>query len=194
MKLKRLFIPLSLAVACLAWTFIHVRGQVTNLPIIGNESATLSGIGSPTAGYGCVAQMANLLYVDESIVVTGGRFWSCNNVSGSYTWMNLPNAVTYYLNGVAQAGARCDFVTGTTSGAGTITFNIAGMGYTTIIGQAQPSMLTSGTNPGTVNVTATSTTAISLYATTGTAISIVGINIISFAAAAVPVGVFVCGI
>lgn len=102
-----------------------------------------------------------------------------------------PAGVTWYLNGVAQTNVKCDILTGTTNSSGTITFNISGMGYTSILGQPQPSVQAT---TGTVSLGTFSASAITLNATSGTTISIVGINILSLAAAAVPVGVYFCGV
>lgn len=104
-------------------------------------------------------------------------------------------AVPIYLNGTLQSNVRCDFLTGTTAGTGLATFNYSGMGFTTLVGQPQPSVQGTGTNPYFVNFqgapTATSTT---VYASVGSIVSVVGINVsLVGLASSVPVGLFVCG-
>lgn len=123
-----------------------------------------------------------------------GRFYQCNNNTGPYGWMSLPAPSNLYLNGVLQAAPKCAFYTGTTAANGTITFNISSLGLTSLVGQPQPSVTGTGTSPATVNLTAASTTSISLFVTSGTILSVVGINVSLFGAAALPVGVYFCGV
>lgn len=105
-----------------------------------------------------------------------------------------PAGVTWYLNGTVQSNVKCDIVTGTTASNGTGTISISGLGFTTLLGTPQPSVLSSGnTTPATVTMTAASTSSISVYATAGSTITIATINITSFVATALAYSVIVCG-
>lgn len=159
-----------------------------NYPQSGMNSTMLTSLGSPSGVWACNSPT---LDVDSSTVVTGGRFWLCANPGSGYAWTNLPNSVSYYLNNTAQAGARCDFLTATANSSGVATFDYSAMGFTTILGQPQPSVQA---NPGTVALTSFNTTGATVNVTAGTVISILTINIVSFAGAALPSGLFVCGI
>lgn len=105
-----------------------------------------------------------------------------------------PAGVTWYLNGTTQSNVKCDIVTGTTASNGTGSISISGLGFTTLLGTPQPSVLSSGTTtPATVTMTAASTSSISVYATAGSTITIATINITSFVATALAYSVIVCG-
>lgn len=165
----------------------HENAQVTNQPATGMPAPMLSGVGAPSSFFTCGNPFVNMLFVNSSATVTTGRFWLCDGTN----WNNLPNTVTYYLNNTAQPTARCDFLLGTTNGAGSFTFDYTAMGFSSIIGQPQPSVQAS---PGTVSLTSFSTTGATVNATVGTVITILTINIVSFGGAALPVGLFVCGV
>lgn len=197
-KFSPFLLLVALVLGSVAYKFIRiepnqgVRGQ-TSSPVAGGYSAIPSGTGTPSAT--CNDSIGNLLYVDATPIITSGagRFWQCNNASGSYTWTNLPVPVpvSYYLNGVAQMGVRCDFLTGTTSAGGTITFNISGMGYASLLGQPQPSVQSAS---AVVSLGTFSTTSVTLNAQAASVISVVGINVTLLSNAALPVGLYVCGI
>jgi hypothetical protein len=118
-------------------------------------------------------------------------------VAGS-TGPTGPSGVSWSLNGVSQSSVRCNVMTATTSSGGTATFNYSGMGYTTLLGYGQPSILApaSSTNSYTVNVTGTpSTTSASIYAAQSSLITVVGIQVsLIGVASSAPVGMWVCGV
>lgn len=106
---------------------------------------------------------------------------------------NPPGAgASMYLNGTVQGGARCDFVTGTTSAAGTATVNITGMGYSSLIGIPQVSLTSSSI--GIPIITSYSATSISVLAQGTNVVSILGINVTTFSNSALSFSVLVCGV
>lgn len=137
----------------------------------------------------------------------GVQFWSratgitttCDAVQSAWIappYQN-PAPVAFYVNGALQSPTtKCGFGTGTTSAAGTLTFNpttILGP-ITTLVGTPQPAVNIASAAPATVNITGTpTTTAVNVYATGGSAVTILTISLVAFNAGALPVSLFVCG-
>lgn len=104
--------------------------------------------------------------------------------------------IPIYLNNTLQSNVRCDFLTTTTAGTGLATFSYSAMGFTTLIGQPQPSIYGATSSPYLINIQGTPTTSsTTVYASVASIISVVGINVsLIGVAASAPVGLTVCGV
>lgn len=184
--------------ACSLWyahkreyRIVPVKAQTSGLP-----STIPSASGSTAVANVCNA-MSGLTSNGQTGLIDDTTLNSGNTLSKCRSGVVVPpfmEPVTYYLNGVAQTGARCDFLTGTTNSSGNITFNISGMGYTTIIGQPQPATI-NASGPVLLTTTASSTTSISMNAQSGAVVSILSFSVTIFSNAnALPVSEYVCGV
>lgn len=175
-----------------------VHGQITQPATTGMVAPMASGAGTPGSIITCNAAAANIAFWNTATNVMSG----CNGTA----WVDLvsPPAASpaaWYLNnvlvkGAASSGAmKCDSLTGTTNGSGTLAFNYTAMGFTTLWGLPQPTVQGTGTNSYTVNLQgAPTTTGATVIAYQSSLITVVGISVsLIGVASAAPVGLTVCG-
>lgn len=160
----------------------------------------ISPVGAPAP------QMRDSLPACNS-TLDGVQFWaratgiSSTCDANTSAWINPPYAstapVAFYSNGTLQSPTtKCGYATGTSSAAGSFTFNpsTALGGITTIIGAPQPTVTAAANTSANVTLqTGYTATSATVFVQTASIISVVGINVTLFSNAALPVSIFLCG-
>lgn len=183
------------------WNAVSGISQILNKPSL--SSGTVTSFGNGTWPSWLIPSVSNPTTTPtESVTASAIPNSALANASVTVNGQTCAlgssctiTSVSYYLNGTLIAGTgsglKIGVYTGTTSGSGTATISLTGMGLGTILGF--PTVNAQGAGPFTTNTTASSTSSVSILINSGSVVTILGINIISLGGAAVPYSVTVLG-